>query len=431
MAAPLRFDDRVAIVTGAGGGLGRAYALFLASRGARVVVNDLGGSVAGSGSDRRAAERVVDEIVAAGGQAVANADSVTDGAAIVAAAIAEYGRVDILVANAGILRDASFANMDDAAWDAVVAVHLTGAERCAKAAWAHMRAARYGRVVFVTSGSGLYGNFGQANYGAAKLGVVGLANTLAKEGEARGIRVNAVAPIAASRMTEALLPPDMLAALRPEAVTPLVALLAHEECPTNGGVFEAGAGWVARLRWQRGGGAWLGTDPAGWTPETLAARWGEVEDWADGRASFPETNAAAFEAIARLKEGSGGGAAVAAAASAPVTATAAAATAPWAAVTRLLPQLADGATGVSGSVDAAAAVAHVFSPVALEYTERDAALYALAVGACTPSNGGGDELQYVYEGHPDGEAKACNSRGRHRARRRVSSWHFPPGRSAL
>ena len=202
MAQPIRFDGRVAIVTGAGGGLGRVYALLLAARGAKVVVNDLGGSLVGSGSDRRAAERVVDEIRAAGGEAIPDAHSVVDGAAIVATAMAAYGRVDVLVANAGILRDASFANMSDTDWETVLDVHLRGTHRCVRAAWSAMREARYGRIVVVTSSSGLYGNFGQANYAAAKMGIVGLCNTLAKEGAPRGIMVNAVAPIAASRMTE-------------------------------------------------------------------------------------------------------------------------------------------------------------------------------------------------------------------------------------
>ena len=247
--AELRFDGRVAIVTGAGGGLGRQHALLLASRGASVVVNDLGGAVDGSGSSATPAEQVVAEITAAGGTAVADANSVATpegGEAIVQTAVDAFGRVDILVNNAGILRDKSFAKMDLDAWDSVVAVHLRGAVCVTQPAWRRMREQRYGRIVNTSSASGLFGNFGQANYGAAKMGLVGLTKTLAIEGERDGITVNAIAPAARTRMTENLLGP-LADRLDPALVSPLVAWLVHEDCTVTGEVFSCGGGRVARV----------------------------------------------------------------------------------------------------------------------------------------------------------------------------------------
>ncbi len=244
----IEFKGRVAIVTGAGGGLGRQHALALAARGAKVLVNDLGGALDGSGGSASAAQRVVDEIRAAGGEALANGASVTDFAAVeamVQQAIDAWGRVDILVNNAGILRDKSFSKMDMADFRLVVDVHLMGAANCCKAVWAHMVAQKYGRIVMTTSSTGLYGNFGQANYGAAKLAQVGLMQTLAIEGAKYDIRVNALAPTAATRMTEGLLPEEVLAALKAEAVVPAMLVLAHESAPNRtilcagGGAFEA------------------------------------------------------------------------------------------------------------------------------------------------------------------------------------------------
>jgi NAD(P)-dependent dehydrogenase (short-subunit alcohol dehydrogenase family) len=242
------FTDRVAIVTGAGGGLGRQHALALARRGARVLVNDLGGAVDGSGGSLTAAQRVVEEIRAAGGQALANGASVTDFEAVqqmVQQAVDAWGRVDVLVSNAGILRDKSFAKMDLADFRLVLDVHLMGAVHCCKALWPLMTQQKYGRIVLTTSSSGLYGNFGQANYGAAKMALVGLMQTLAIEGMKHDIRVNCLAPTAATRMTESLFPPDMLAAFSPEAVVPAMLVLASDEAPTRAtlcagaGVFEA------------------------------------------------------------------------------------------------------------------------------------------------------------------------------------------------
>lgn len=237
--AQLRFDGRVVVITGAGAGLGRSHALFFAQRGAKVVVNDLGGSAHGQGQSSAAAQRVVDEIKAAGGTAVANADSVEHGERIIKTAIDAFGRIDVLVNNAGILRDVSFAKMTREDWDLIMRVHVNGAFACTHAAWPYMRDQGYGRVLFTTSAAGLYGNFGQANYAAAKLGLVGFSNTLAIEGEKKNVRVNAIAPIAASRLTETVMPRDMLENLKPEYVTPLVAWLSHEDCAETGEIGRA------------------------------------------------------------------------------------------------------------------------------------------------------------------------------------------------
>lgn len=215
MSDALRFDDQVVIVTGAGGGLGRAHALLFAKHGARVVVNDLGGSTHGEGASASAADKVVAEIRAAGGTAVANHDSVTDGGRIVENALDAFGRVDVVVNNAGILRDKTFHKMEDADWDLVYQVHVEGAYKVTRAAWPHLREQAYGRVVFTSSTSGIYGNFGQSNYGMAKLGLYGLTRTLALEGRKNNILVNAIAPTGGTRMTEGLIPPQVFEQLKP------------------------------------------------------------------------------------------------------------------------------------------------------------------------------------------------------------------------
>jgi len=272
----LDFKGRVAIVTGAGGGLGRQHALALAARGARVVVNDLGGTVDGSGASVSAAQAVVDEIVAAGGEAIANGASVTDFEAVqamVRQTLETWGRIDILVNNAGILRDKSFAKMEIADFRLVLDVHLMGAVHCTKAVWAHMIERKYGRVVFTTSSSGLYGNFGQSNYGAAKMAVVGLMQTLALEGAKHGIHVNCLAPTAATRMTEDLFPPDMLEAFGPGAVSPAMLVLASEGAPTRTTLC-AGAGAFEAAHITLTQGAWVGTGPE--ADERLAAQLAQV-----------------------------------------------------------------------------------------------------------------------------------------------------------
>ena len=264
------FSGQVAIVTGAGGGLGRQHALALAARGAKVLVNDLGGMLNGLGGSPQAAQAVVDEIRAAGGEALANGASVTDYAAVqamVQQAIDAWGRVDVLINNAGILRDKTFAKMDLADFEQVLQVHLMGAVHGCKAVWPHMTAQKYGRIVMTTSSTGLYGNFGQSNYGAAKMALVGLMQTLALEGAKSDIRVNCLAPTAATRMTENLLPDAVLQALQPEAVVPAMLVLASREAPTRA-ILCAGGGNFEAAHITLTQGAWVGSGPD--APERLA-----------------------------------------------------------------------------------------------------------------------------------------------------------------
>ena len=245
----LGFDGKVAVITGAGGGLGRQHALLLASRGAFLVIYDLGGSVDGSGSDASAAQKVVDEIVAAGGEAVANHDSVSTpegGEAIIKTAVDAYGRVDIVINNAGILRDKTFHNMTPDLVDAVIDVHLRGAFNVTRPAWILMREQKYGRIISTSSAAGIFGNFGQANYGAAKMGLVGFTRVLAQEGAKHNIKANAIAPLALTRMTEALLGP-LGEKLEPGLISPIVAWLSHEDCDVSGEVYSVGGGRVARV----------------------------------------------------------------------------------------------------------------------------------------------------------------------------------------
>lgn len=253
MSDALRFDDQVVIVTGAGGGLGRAHALLFAKHGARVVVNDLGGSTHGEGASASAADKVVAEIRAAGGTAVANHDSVTDGGRIVENALDAFGRVDVVVNNAGILRDKTFHKMEDADWDLVYQVHVEGAYKVTRAAWPHLREQAYGRVVFTSSTSGIYGNFGQSNYGMAKLGLYGLTRTLALEGRKNNILVNAIAPTGGTRMTEGLIPPQVFEQLKPELVSPLVVYLAARPARIPRGSMRSAVAGSARCA---GSAAW-------------------------------------------------------------------------------------------------------------------------------------------------------------------------------
>ena len=249
-AAELGFDGKVAIITGAGGGLGRQHALLLASRGALVVINDLGGALDGSGSDKGAAQKVVDEIVALGGVAVADTNSVSTpegGAAIVKSAVDAYGRVDIVINNAGILRDKSFHNLTPDLMNPVFDVHLKGAFHVTQPAFVLMREQGYGRIISTSSAAGVFGNFGQANYGAAKMGLVGFMRVLAVEGAKYNIKANAIAPLALTRMTESLFSCAMAEKLQPELISPIVAFLAHEDCPVSGEVYSVGCCRVARV----------------------------------------------------------------------------------------------------------------------------------------------------------------------------------------
>ncbi|KAH8774817.1 multifunctional beta-oxidation protein-like protein [Hyaloscypha finlandica] len=289
----LRYDGQVVVVTGAGGGLGKAYCLYFGSRGASVVVNDLGGSFKGEGNSTKAADVVVDEIKAAGGKAVANYDSVTDGEKIIETAIKNYGRIDVLINNAGILRDISFKNMKDQDWDLIMAVHVKGSYKCARAAWPYFRKQKYGRVINTASAAGLFGSFGQCNYSAAKLAMVGFTETLAKEGAKYNIHANVIAPIAASRMTETVMPPDILANLKPDWVVPLVAVLVHKDAEENGSIFEVGGGHVAKLRWERSSGLLLKADDT-YTPGAILKKWDQVSDFRN--AEYP-TGAADFMSL--------------------------------------------------------------------------------------------------------------------------------------
>jgi len=361
MGNDVRFDGRVAIITGAGQGLGRCHALLFAARGAKVVVNDLGGSTSGEGKSSESADRVVEEIKSAGGEAVANYDSVEDGDAIVKTAMDAFGRVDIVINNAGILRDKSFKKMTDADWDIIFRVHNYGAYKVTKAAWPIMNEQGYGRVIFTTSAAGIYGNFGQTNYSSAKLSLVGFANTLALEGQRKNILVNTIAPVAASRLTEGLLPPAVFDALKPEYVSPLVALLCSEESDTTGGLYEVGGGLYSRLRWERTKGKVfrLGREV---TPEALRSSWGKIND-------FGET-----EHVSSVMESLG-----------PVVRNVEAGP----------------SKGGNEFIDVDAALGAKYPDVVSSYDENDLALYALGVGAASdPTDARG--LQLVYEGASGG-----------------------------
>ncbi|KAK6766895.1 hypothetical protein RB195_026265 [Necator americanus] len=268
----LRFDGRVAIVTGAGGGLGRTYALELAKRGCKVVVNDLGGNAHGTSASTSMADKVVDEIKTAGGQAVANYDSVEFGEKIVKTAIDAFGRVDIVINNAGILRDVSLVKMTDLDWDLIFKVHVKGAYSVTKAAWPYMRKQNYGRIIVTSSNAGIYGNFGQTNYAAAKSALVGFSNSLAQEGAKYNILANTVIPTAGSRLTQTILPESIIEALKPEYVTPMVVYLCHESFNESGKVFEAGAGWYGTLKYYRSAGKVVRNAKA----EDLRDNWSQI-----------------------------------------------------------------------------------------------------------------------------------------------------------
>ncbi|KAI8915798.1 hypothetical protein EDD86DRAFT_186096 [Gorgonomyces haynaldii] len=350
----LRFDGRVAIVTGAGNGLGRAYAHLFAKLGASVVVNDLGGSANGVGGENAAADKVVAEIKAIGGKAVANYDSVENGEKLVETALKAFGRVDIIVNNAGILRDKSFARMTDADWDLVHRVHLRGSYKVVKAAWPHMTKQKYGRIINTASAVGLYGNFGQTNYSAAKAGLVAFSNTLALEGARSNIVVNTIAPNAGTRMTATVMPPEMVEALKPEYVAPLVGFLCHESNKTTGGIFEVGSAWVSRVRWQRTGGVGFPVNKP-LLPEHIAARFGDICNFNDGRATYPTNTQESFSAIQANFDN----------------------------VAADQPK--------KGGIDVTAAQKAQFKTATFEYTQRDVILYNLGVGAKKT------ELDFVYE----------------------------------
>ena len=356
MSADLRFDGKVAIVTGAGGGLGRSHALLLASRGAKVVVNDLGGSFTGEGKSGTAADKVVAEIKEKGGEAVANYNSVEDGDQIVKTAIDTWGKIDIVINNAGILRDVSFAKMSQADWDLVYKVHVLGTFKVTHAAWPYMRDAGYGRIINTSSAAGIYGNFGQANYSMAKLGIHGFTQTLAAEGKKRNIVVNTIAPIAGSRMTETVLPKELLEALKPEYVSALVAKLAHEGTEDTGGLYEVGGGFYAKLRWERAAGKTfrLGRDI---TPDDVNAAWKAITSF--DKSDHPSGVAESMQPIMANVE-------------------------------------AGPSKGGNQFIDVDAALGYKYPEQTSSYDERDVALYALGVGAARDPNNETD-LALVYE----------------------------------
>lgn len=276
----IRFDGQVAVVTGAGAGLRRSYALDLAARGAKVVVNDLGGDPHGQGENRSAAQKVVDEIKAAGGEAVPNYDSVASydgGFNIVKTAIDTWGRLDIVICNAGILRDVAFHNMSEDDWDKVFAVHIKGSFTVLRAAWPVFRQQSYGRVVLTTSSSGIYGQFGQANYGAAKTAMLGLMNVLKQEGAKYNVLVNIVAPVAGTRLTQTVMPQEMVEKLKPEMVTPAVVYMVSKENTDSGMIIEAGAGNFNRAVLVKSKGVQPGMDSLK-DAEWIQQNWGAITD---------------------------------------------------------------------------------------------------------------------------------------------------------
>uniref|UniRef100_A0A4W5KAK2 Peroxisomal multifunctional enzyme type 2 n=1 Tax=Hucho hucho TaxID=62062 RepID=A0A4W5KAK2_9TELE len=357
MSEPLAFDGKVVLVTGAGGGLGREYALAFGQRGASVVVNDLGGDIKGGGKSSDAADKVVEEIKAKGGKAVANYDSVEDGEKLIQTALDAFGRIG------AILRDRSFGRTSDLDWDLIHRVHLRGSFMVTRAAWNHMKNQKFGRIIMTASAAGIYGNFGQANYSAAKLGLLGLANTLAIEGQKYNIHCNTIAPTAGSRLTETVMPPDLLESLKAEYVAPLVLWLSHDQCQENGGLFEVGAGWIGKLRWERSQGCIVRNKNQGMFPETVRDQWDNICDFTNATkpANINESVATLVEVLSRVEADEG---------------------------------IAPNPT----SAMATAAVGQKLPQSTFSYSHTQCILYALGVGMSTKDD---HHLKFLYEGHED------------------------------
>ena len=356
MSQEIRFDGKVAIVTGAGNGLGRAHALLLGSRGAKVVVNDLGVSTEGLGTSSAAADAVVAEIRAMGGEAVADYHSVTEGEKIVGTALEVFGTVDILFTKGGVLRDSSFHKMTEEQWDLIQDVHVKGAFRLTHAGWPIMRDKGYGRIIMTASGAGIFGNFGQCNYSTAKSGLIGFANSLAIEGASKNIRVNTIAPVAASRMVIAsgLFPQELHDKIKVEDCAPLVGWLCSEECADTGGLFEVGGGFHAKYRWERSQGRFLHTNTL--SPELVRDNWSRITQFDEHSVHHTDGADGLKELFARMESPTKGG---------------------------------------NAFVDMEVA-GNAVSHLETEYDQNDAALYALAVGAAKDPLDR-DELKYVNE----------------------------------
>ncbi|XP_076814204.1 peroxisomal multifunctional enzyme type 2-like [Clavelina lepadiformis] len=359
----LRFDGKVVIVTGGGQGLGREYALEFGKRGAFVVVNDLGSTPGGVGKTTKAADNVVEEIRNLGGKAVANYDSVEFGEKVVKTALENFGRIDILINNAGILRDRTFKRMSEEEWDLIQKVHLKGAFSVTKAVWSTMQQQKYGRIIMTSSPAGIYGNFGQTNYSAAKMGLVGLANTLALEGKKYGIQVNTIAPTAMTRLTKGIIPEAAGKEMKPEYVMPLVVYLCHDSCKENGGVFELAGGHICKLRWQRTKGAVLRELGKRMTPEDVKQNWDAVVDWKETEVvqTIGESTMKVGEAVARINAG-------------------------------------DNDLGSNHPIQPALAKKHEFKPYTQKHDAFDIILYHLGIGASTKQQ---EHLKFLFERSQD------------------------------
>ncbi|XP_012819283.1 peroxisomal multifunctional enzyme type 2 isoform X1 [Xenopus tropicalis] len=353
-------------------GLGRTYALAFAERGASVIVNDLGGDIKGEGKSSSAADKVVEEIRAKGGKAVANYDSVEAGEKLVQTALDAFGRIDIVVNNAGILRDRSFARISDADWDIIHRVHLKGAFLITRAAWNHMKNQKFGRIIMTSSAAGIYGNFGQANYSAAKLGLVGLSNTLAIEGTKYNIHSNCIAPTAGSRLTQTVMPQDLLDALKPEYVTPLVLWLCHESCQETGSLFEVGAGWVGKLRWERSLGAIIRQKNRPMTPEAVRDEWAKISDFdnADKPQTIQDSINPLYQVLSQTDSEKG----------------------------MSMNPTSQGTSLSTSSIDPVKAIGQKLPLTTYTYSHLEPILYALGVGMSTRDP---DHLKFLYEGSED------------------------------